>query len=81
MGDWDLDVEILCAEGRCQLRVSKQGQVSIAGEPRADLYAYSVQLVLPNDADGRTRLVTKTIVHYEPHGWRRLLLKAVEAVV
>ena len=78
------DVELICdvrnGDGHLgTLIVRPEGQVSVNDDPQGGLCAYSVTLTLPPD-QGRERVVVKRVIHYAPHGWRRLLMKAVESV-
>ena len=67
--------------GPVYLRVAQAGQVKIDNDDSEGLNAYDVELTLPRDTDGRERVVRKRIIHYAPHGWRRLLNAALAAVV
>jgi hypothetical protein len=68
-------VEAHCGEDHLgTLRVTELDQVR-APEPVDDLYLYDVELEMPN------AVVHKQVTHYRRHGWRRLIYKAMAAVI
>lgn len=75
-------VIVAIGAGEHRLRVTRKGAISVDGEEQPDLYSYEAELTLPEDPlDPRDRVVRKRVIHYAPHGWRRLLRLSISALL